>query len=95
MGAVASRAWQSAGTGQCSFHTGPHHQVDRSAIKDASPAQYVLILKDLSGEDEHQSVSVTVKAFGDLFLKVADAAIFCQHKFLAVLWCLDRHSDDV
>lgn len=94
MGAVASRAGQSAGTGQNAFPTAPHHQVDRGAIKDASLAQYVLIPEDLSSEDEHQSVSITVKTFGDLLLKVVDAAIFCQHKFLAVLWGLDRHSDD-
>lgn len=74
---------------------GPHHQVDCSAIQDATLAQDVLIPEDLSSEDEYQSVGVTVKAFGDLFLKVVDTAIFCQHKFLAVLWGLDRHSDDV
>ena len=47
MGAVASRAGQSAGTGQNAFPTAPHHQVDRGAIKDASLAQYVLIPEDL------------------------------------------------
>lgn len=57
--------------------------------------QYVLIPEDLSSEDEHQSGQYhPVKTFGDLLLKVADAAIFCQHKFLAVLWGLDSHSDD-
>ena len=53
MGAVASRAGQSAGAGQNAFPMAPHHQVDRGAIKDASLAQYVLIPEDLSSEDEH------------------------------------------
>lgn len=53
MGAVASRAGQSAGAGQNAFPMAPHHQVDCGAIKDASLAQYVLIPEDLSSEDEH------------------------------------------
>lgn len=68
--------------------------MDCRAIKNATLAQYVLIPEDLPSEDEHQSVSVTVKVFGYLLLKAADIAIFCQKKLVAVLWGLDRHSDD-
>jgi hypothetical protein len=50
--------------------------LSQRAIPDATLAQNVLIPKDLSHEDEYQSVSVTVKAFGDLLLKMADIAIF-------------------
>lgn len=59
--------------------------MDCGSIKDATLAQYDLILEDFSSEDEHQSVSVTVKVFRDLFLKVPNTTIFCQQKFLAVL----------